>query len=162
MKIAFCGAHGTGKTTLMELCFNSPFFDDYKRIYSVSRQLPKGWKDKRHQAYVNSSYLLQHFLYKNFISARSFFDAWAYSRVNCGLTFYERRFKLGLRLIKYDYLYYIPPEIELHNDNYRPLDKNYQLAIDREIKYLLNKYDINYYTITGTIDARHTLISSYQ
>jgi hypothetical protein len=153
-RIAFCGAHGTGKSTLYDAVAAYDGYKDYHKMATVARRRPKGFSDRSNQGYVNRTYLIEHFLHKDLISARSIFDAWAYSRLNCGLTFYNTRFKIGTELIKYDFLFYIPPEIELKYDNYRPLDITYQKNVDLEIRILLNLYNVKYHTITGSIAER--------
>jgi nicotinamide riboside kinase len=158
MKIAFCGSHGTGKSTLMNELAKLSVFHNYTFIDSISRNLPKGWKDKRSQAYVNNRYLYKHLFYRNFVSARSFYDAWAYSLENVGLTFHFCRFNMGIHLIKYDFLFYIPIEFNIIDDNYRPIDTEYQKKIDTNLLKLLTYANIPFYTITGSVEQRLTQI----
>lgn len=91
---------------------------------------------------------------KNLVTARTIFDPWAYTRLTCDLTFMFQWFNLGVRLIKYDYIFYTPVEFDIVDDGFRPLDKDYQILIDREIKLLLDFYHIGYYTLTGTVEER--------
>ena len=161
MKVAFVGAHSTGKSTLFDEIIKHPKFDSYKKIDTIARNRPKGFTDKANQGYVNRAYLWQHFINPNFISARSMYDAWAYSRVNCGLTFYKQRFNLGVQLIHYDYLFYLPIEFQLKDDNYRPTTIEYQYKIDTELNKLFKEYNVNYTTITGTIEQRLSRIKYF-
>jgi len=158
MRIVFVGAHGVGKSTL----FNHPYFKDnfpnHTFVDSISRKFPKDWSSRHRQFYVNSWYLWHHYIDNNYVSARSIFDPWSYTRLTCGLTFMFYWFNIGVRLIKYDYIFYVPIEFELIDDNFRPLDKDYQIQTDREIKLLLDFYHIKYHTITGTIEERITKI----
>lgn len=154
-KIVFCGSHGTGKSTLIAADYFKENFPGYKIVDSISRKYPKDWSSKRRQAYVNGWYLWHHFKDWNYISARSIFDAWAYTRLTCGLTFFFRWFNLGVRLINYDFVFYVPIEFDvIDDDGFRPLDKDYQILVDREIKLLLDFYHIPYHTLTGTVEQR--------
>jgi hypothetical protein len=154
-RIAFCGSHGTGKSTLIHDHFFKWFFQDHLIIDSVVRQFPvNGDTAYTVQHEINKTYFYQHRKNKNFVSARSIFDIWAYSRISIDKDFDKWYFNIYKTLIHYDYLFYIPIEIKLKNDNFRPLNLEYQEKIDKEIKYLLDKYNIKYHTITGTIQER--------
>lgn len=159
MKIAFCGAHGVGKSTLLQHEFwkNSSFIN-YKVIESYSRNHSKGWIDKRRQFQVNTRYILSHIYNTNFISARSIFDPWAYSRLNINLDFNFQLFNLAVKFINYDFLFYIPIEFDIYDDGVRPQDKDFQRAIDIEISNLLRFYHIPYHIITGGVDCRIGMI----
>jgi len=159
LKIALTGSHGTGKSTLVHNHFFKWFFQDHLIIDSIVRNKKLSWIDstlmtKKEQHNINASCFKLHYKTKDFISARSIFDHWAYSRITLDRDFDKWYFSVYKQLIHYDYLFYIPIEIELKNDNFRPLDREYQLKIDKEIKYLLNNYNIKYHTITGTIQQR--------
>ncbi len=155
MKIAFTGAHGVGKSTLVNHDYwKSTSFKSYKVIDSFSRGYPKGWTDKKRQFYVNKDYIISHVFNKNFISSRTIFDPWAYSRINIGLNFNFWLFHLASKYINYDYVFYVPIEFSLVDDNFRPMDKDFQVAIDNEIIALLKFYHVPCHTLSGTVGQR--------
>lgn len=160
MKIAFTGAHGTGKSTLIHHPYWKQKFPEYEILDTVSRNYPQGWKGEDIQYRVNWKYITKHLIGDNFISARSFFDPWAYSRINVDKRFMIWYFILSTVLIKYDFLFYIPIEIALVDDKYRPLDKAYQKQVDKELVSLLDFFNVKYYTISGSIEQRIDTIDS--
>ena len=154
MRIAFCGAQGTGKTTLATSKFFRLYFADHPCIDGIVRKLPKSYSDRRRQFHTSLTYLRYHFRLKNFVSSRSIFDVWAYNRLSVKTDFLFQTFNLAQKYLNYDYLFYIPIEFDLIDDGFRPTDKEYQIAIDKEIKLLLDFYHIPYNIITGTIEQR--------
>lgn len=159
MRIAFTGSHSTGKTTLVK----HPYFERFNNYLvqeSISRKYPKDWKDRDTQRKVNREYFSTHLLNKNLIAARSFYDPWAYSRINVDKSFMLWYFNICTYLIHYDFLFYLPIEFNVDDDNYRPVDKEYQKQVDREILSLLHKYQVKYYTISGSVAQRINTIDS--
>lgn len=153
MKIAFTGAHGTGKSTLVHHPFFKEEFPNYTIYDSVVRKYHNPIT-KSDQFKINCTYVYKHFTTKNFISARSIFDPWAYSRNTIGWGFNLRLFKWAINHIHYDHLFYVPLEFELHDDGFRPMKKSYQEKIDQDIKVILTYLNIEYTTISGTVEER--------
>jgi thymidylate kinase len=53
---------------------------------------------------------------------------------------------------KFDKIIYIPPEIGLEDDNFRPLETQLRIDIDSDIYDFLE--DLNFRTVTGTVEER--------
>lgn len=153
MKIAFCGAHGTGKSSLIEHPYMQERFKDHDFIYSISRRFDNPDLEVNQRA-INLEYIYNHYLSSNFISARSIYDPWAYSRVRFEPSFDYDLFSWAVSNIKYDYLFYLPIEFELVEDGFRPQDKEYQLQIDQEILKLFFLNGQSCISLSGSIDQR--------
>ena len=52
----------------------------------------------------------------------------------------------------YTHLIYLPPEISLEDDGFRPLSNGFRHGVDEKISMLLQEFP--FYTITGTVDRR--------
>lgn len=153
MKIAFCGAHGTGKSSLIEHPYMQERFKDHDFIYSISRRFDNPDLEVN-QRVINLEYTYNHYLNPNFVSARSIFDPWAYSRVRFNDHFDRDLFYWAVGNVKYDYLFYLPIEFALADDGFRPQDKEYQLQIDQEILKLFFLNWQPFIELSGSIDQR--------
>jgi thymidylate kinase len=60
--------------------------------------------------------------------------------------------KIVERSKQFDYIFYLPPEIALENDNFRPQDQALRIDIDKILYSLLQ--DFEYTTLSGTMEAR--------
>lgn len=183
MKIAFCGTHGTGKSTLLHeiipllkvsegysdevvhqyplgfisLEFNYKVFDGIgRRIYTEK----KHWSERRKQYYFNWWYAWNHYVQSNFIGSRSIFDTFGYSRLGMGMEFHRRLIDWSCRHIDYDFLFYIPIEFDLERDGIRPDDESFREMHDRETRVLLDYYHVPYHKIHGTIQQRLDMLRS--
>jgi len=166
MKVALCGASSTGKTTLAKILLNEPAFKTKvnKFIFVDGRNLLKlmgcGQMDEmtRNQ---QRAYQLAYYNEKissekkqvDYISDRSFVDIAAYWLVRDTFDSSEseqRKLidpcqKLSLN---YDIHFYLPfGLIEFEKDGYRPENNTFNAKIDYQIKYFLNNWSIEYYTI---------------
>lgn len=176
MKIAFCGAHGTGKTTLLyeivpllavsenytDLIIRDSFpYPDYQFNYRVfdgiGRRIyteKKHWSERKKQRYFNWYYTYNHYVHPDFIGSRSIFDTFAYSRLGIGLAFNRRLIDWSCRHITYDFIFYVPVEFGLERDGIRPDDESFRLLHDYETRVLLDYYHIPYHKICGTVQQR--------
>lgn len=154
MRVVFAGAHGVGKSTLMDLLINwAPELQQYPRFDSFGRKLKKKYGLRATQRKFNYFYTYKHYITKDFISARTIYDTWAYSRVFVGPWFNYRLFSWAIRYVYYDYVFYVPIEFPLEEDGIRP-DTATQYLMDRELHLILDFYHIPYHTLTGTIQER--------
>ncbi|MBS8122528.1 ATP/GTP-binding protein [Candidatus Vampirococcus lugosii] len=156
MKIAISGAHGVGKTNLLEKLE----LENYTKINEIARELieimgnPKNMEpiDKsnfQHNVFIQQ--LIQEKKAKNFISDRSIYDILAYSE---GLYCYDFLEKVANLKKRYDAIFYIPIEFELENDGVRFEGIEFQKEIDNRIVDLLEIFYPDYYTLTGTVEER--------
>ncbi|VFQ42405.1 ATP/GTP-binding protein [Desulfoluna butyratoxydans] len=172
MKIAFTGAHSTGKTTLLH---------EFSRIYDgkvvsitevartiISNGYPLGM-DANVDSYINyvNEQLKSEFLYKNvqydiLISDRTILDTVTYAKVNRRLprpfipdSLIEMLENVWLlEKENYDLYVYFPIEFGLVNDGVRPEDLEYQKDVDAMALRLLEQHSVNFVRITGNVAAR--------
>ena len=174
MKIAFTGAQGVGKTTLLDIlekCFE--FKLPFKFIRNLTRDIAKkgyGINEngngitqelimKAHKELLNSSY--------DIVVDRCVLDAFIYT-----LYFY-RQGKVSKEVLsncedvfreyinKYDYIFYIKPEFPITGDDYRSAEINYQNDIAALFEEIIKEYNIPVISLTGTVGTRLATVLSY-
>lgn len=100
----------------------------------------------------------------SFVADRSFFDVLCYAdwvmeqdrpaRKEDNLWLEARQIAtLDLRA-RYDHVFYLPVEFPIVLDGLRPDDTAFQSDIDRRMVALLETHDIEYHTLTGSVDER--------
>lgn len=173
-KIGITGAHGVGKTTLLNVVAETKEFENTKIITGVQRWLKANFKigisengNYKSQKMIAANHSYNLIMYDNFITDRTPIDVLAYTiwmknngKVSYdGLVEIEEWTRKTYSLI--DDYFYIPPEFDLVNDDIRPVEQKVQQEIDRIIKELLHKYDIPYYTLTGSTKNRFEMFGIY-
>ena len=169
LKIAFCGAHGVGKTTLID----SLDIEPNKRIKEIARELLKEFWDLQSMATI-SKLRFQSKCFKKqkeaeerlrdtwFVSDRSIHDIYVYTHMvdvewEFAIEFKEYIMKAMHDEIKqnnYDIVFYIPIEFELENDGVRNMDLQFQKDIDSMIHNSLIINKVPFITLKGTIEER--------
>lgn len=174
MKIAFTGAHGVGKTTLINKLEKGL---SLKHSVNVTKEIPRiicdlindpeyfrrGNNTPVKQMTILLGQLTQEYeLAKSdlLICDRTIFDHWAYTTYLFKGKMTEEHIKTCetfqcKHMKTYDKIFYIPIEFEVEDDGTREADELFQKEIDTIIKKNLNKYDFQYIPITGTIDERY-------
>lgn len=179
VNIAFTGAHGTGKTTLLndiESSLSGRII--LKSVTEVARKIiEKGYPLNMDATvdsyihYINDQLKEEDEKMKGcdlFISDRTLLDPVAYAMVNSKLPrpyipqyFIEMMENVWLlEKDKYDFYVYFPIEFEMETDGVRPIDDKYRNNIDRVIEMLLKKYKIKYIKVTGNKEERKNYILS--
>lgn len=181
MKVAFAGAHSTGKTILLNnLCEalrekNIPFAcinEIARKIINRGYPLNQDATIESYICYINTQLSEENEKMnteKLFFSDRTLLDPVAYETVNARL--FKRDIPYGfvdmmkriwlLEKDRYDLYVYFPIEFELEMDGIRPKDANYRIAVDKEIIALLNENNINYIKVSGSVDERKEYLLSY-
>ena len=161
MKIGLCGSHSTGKTSLINEFIK--LHPDYISViegirnvvnkYNIQEEYKKG--NETLQFIYAYNHIIQIRELDNFISDRTLIDNYAYY-----LSFdFEKKFKhmykdlILSNLNKYDIICYIPIEFECENDNFR-FGKSFQKTIDECILEILNNFNIETVTISGSRKKR--------
>ncbi len=156
------GAHGTGKTTLLEQIKGKvPYFitDGFSR--PVKRSLEFLEIDNRfyiEQKIIDELTLWawNSYIDQDVISTRSIVDTIVYHefylRKKIDSKFYSE-FQKNKDKVRF---FYIPIEFELVKDNVRFSDVNDQKEIDRLLKLFLIEHNINFITLSGSIEERKT------
>ena len=167
MRIVFTGSHGTGKTTLVNELKKFDLFKDYYVNKSFNRLLSaelKHYKKAPEMNIINQSTILgfkswEVLQYKNYIGDRAVIDTFGYINSNIDKNISEDEIKLLHKTFSptinyYDYIFYIPVEFYIEDDNFRPTDRGYQKKVDEEIFKYLKKNKIKHYEITGCVKER--------
>lgn len=170
MKIAFCGTHSTGKTTLLNALKNAEEFKDFMFIEGITRMvnsagLPinEATNDFAQISIVNyhAAYDL---IYDSYITDRSVIDVLSYTKrawLDNDLSFESMThiLKVALKIVSnYDIIFYLPNVIGLETDGTRSADLKFQARIDSIIKNYLNSFKletgIDHITLNGTVEER--------
>lgn len=166
MKIAICGTHGVGKTTLVESLRDEPKFKDYlfdnnvtRWVHSLGFNINEGTSEASQEinmlkrvANLNS--------FKDIIADRSIIDVLAYSyygliEKNVSIDSYNYQLKLVLaNLYKYDILFHLKPEFEIEDDGVRATDKDYQNTIASFIDRYIQYFDAEVVELSGSVEER--------
>lgn len=165
-RIAIVGSFSTGKTTLAEEAapkLGLPLLPE------VAREVADlGFKlDKDATVEVETLIFLRQYhnemTHPEFIGDRSLIDVMAYA--GWVLDNQERRKEFALwdtclqiarhnLRSQYSDVFYLPVEFDIVPDGLRPLDPEFQSDIDRRVVHLLETNDIQYRTLTGTVEER--------
>lgn len=178
VKIAFTGAHCTGKTTLLNDIESSLSGKTIlKSVTEVARRIIERGYPLNMDATVDSyiHYINDQLKEEEqmegcdlFISDRTLLDPVAYAMINSKLPrpyipqyFIEMMENVWLlEKDKYDFYVYFPIEFEMEADGVRPIDDRYRKDIDKMIKTLLEKYKIKYIRVTGNKEERKNYLLS--
>ena len=167
MQIALSGAHGVGKTTLIEEITLSGLFPEYNISTNLTRKLKEqGYNISEHGNDDTQLEIMRihknNMKYPNIIMDRCALDCYAYTEYLyqhfkiCGHT-HNTVFLDAMDCIqKYTKIFYIKPEFELEDDGLRPIDKEFQTEIADIFDHAISYYKINVIPLSGTIDQRIT------
>lgn len=162
MKIGFCGAGGTGKSSVLKALegkINIPFLPSVARSVYERRGITEPDQLKMTPAQLwelqkdifDTRIKAERDLAHHFISDRTLIDHMAYClvRASAGMTekdFDEYEDKMQRSMDGYRLVFYFPFTIESRahlSDGFRQTDVTYQVAIDAMINGLLNSYSIS-------------------
>lgn len=173
MKICITGAHSVGKTTLIKAFSEkhrnaSIFIISEKAREAIKKGIPLGQNATidSYIYYINQQLSAEISAEKSFydilLADRSILDGLAHPIVNnifmnaAFPEYFIDMFESILYFQKsfYDLYIYIPIEFDLVKDEVRPFDESYRIAIDAEVKRLLDKHIGKYVTLNGSIENR--------
>lgn len=169
-RIILTGAHGTGKTTLM-----NALAKDGTRTLSIARDAATVGNypptDDAREAYQKDLFAAGFKALsskKNYISDRGLTCIAAYTFFNAlaGKITKKTADNQYLKLQKFHndnpdiLVVYVPIEFELTDDGLRSVDTEEQAAIDFMIKNILDTAGIKYITVTGTVEERVAQINA--
>jgi nicotinamide riboside kinase len=167
-KIVIIGSHGVGKTTLIQRL--KTVYPDLNFIDEVARNLQlkigKSTRDMNDQE--KSKFQLE--AMQTQIDQEQKFDD--YISDHCAISYLPYSTELPvfnqlkgiirdqyLPILKQLKIIYIPIEFGLENDGLRFATNEYQEYIDETLVDLLHKYNLEYTTITGSVEERLEQIS---
>ncbi|MDD5178194.1 MAG: AAA family ATPase [Candidatus Nanoarchaeia archaeon] len=168
MKIAVTGTHSSGKTTLAKRIsnhFNIPFIrgDKAKEIFQ------EHFPDKPiNELSVGDQWKFQQLMFQSFdevfkqegdcvtdgfhLTCLPYSIEYTHGDITQIDGYFEFLQKVIERSKQFDLIFYLPPELSLENDNFRPQDKDLRITIDKYLFSLLQ--DFNYCTISGPKEVR--------
>lgn len=183
MKVTFIGAHGTGKTTLLKgledrllKCGATvQVTPEVPRVVCKNEDDPEFFQRSKNTLLKQMILLIGQPVYETAASKdsdlvmcdRSILDHWAYTRHLFRQKLEESDAERAIdALVKkhcssYEQIYYLPVEFSAKDDGIRERDDYFQRLIDAEIKLLLDRYNLPFIKITGSIEERVRQVCSH-
>ena len=160
MKIAFSGAQCTGKSTLMQSLIQ--YFPNYTFKANIVRDIAaKGipinelGNEDTQMAIIQAH--LDNLEIQNLVTDRCILDCVVYGEYLAEngkiRTNSIDSMLLGKHIDEYDYIFYLPPEIEIKDDGVRNTDKAFQASIHRIFMQYIAHLD-NVVIVKGSLDER--------
>ncbi|MDD4271364.1 MAG: ATP-binding protein [Patescibacteria group bacterium] len=177
IKIAIIAAHSTGKTTLAKALSKklkiSHIKSDFAREITKEKFNGKKLQELTKKEFFNME--LSHYLKKLEVAVRNeafvtdggFILSPIYlGLMNPELLEEEKYIKFLDLCVKrtkniYTHIIYLPPEIELEDDNYRPMDEDLRVKVDELLINLLRYHDIKYREVSGSVLDRVSQAINY-
>lgn len=174
MRIAITGTHSSGKTTLARLCseYFGLRFVRGDTVQQIMRQHFPGKSlnvlTKKEQWKLENLVLLSRIRAEenqiSFVSDGCTLNSIAYARAKLGkgvnkIKGFDQFCNLATdNALNYDFIIYIPPEIPLVDNGFRPTSKEFRLLVDRILCEILK--DCKFYTVSGSPEERLRQIES--
>ena len=164
MKIAISGAHGQGKTTILNSLKSLPEFKDFTFVNSPTRALQDSFKINENGTQdTQISIMYKHYMNvmtceSNTIFDRCALDGMAYTmyfipKINISVM-ESMRIMYAYLMQQYDYIFYVIPELSPTCDGTRSVDVSFFEAIKSNFNVMIKsgQYKIN--TLSGTNEQR--------
>lgn len=169
LKINFVGSQGTGKSTLLESMRKDPEFKNLDFQTEIVRELVKTKNllinesgDANSQRIFFNAY--EKVLQKTgYVSDRCLIDVYAYTNWLYKKNINPQELNLYVEVLRqrnsirnrdFGLVIYFPIEFDIVADGVRSVNKEFQKEIDDIIVDTLTKFDISYFTITGSVEQR--------
>lgn len=158
MRIAICGSHWVGKTTISKIIsekFNLKVLPDivvdaHKMWLEINENTPM-----ETQIRLLAKQFENEFIHKDFVADKCIFDYHIYAKA---LDMDEHVVlitkKLALKSHNYDIIFYIKPEFALVDDGLRSLNPEFQSAVHNVYEDFLSENNINYHILSWSIEDR--------
>jgi hypothetical protein len=165
-RVAIVGSFSTGKTTLAEAAaepLGLPLLPEVAReVAAMGFKLDKDATPEV-ETLIFLRQLRNEMIHPDFVGDRSLIDVMAYA--GWVLDNQPRRLEnalwdaceeiAGFQLrSQYTDVFYLPIEFGIVPDGLRPLDPDFQKEIDERMLGLLEKFDVRYETLTGSVEER--------
>ncbi len=166
LRIAIVGSFSTGKTTLAESLarrLDLPLLPETAReVVELGFKLDKDATPET-EALIFLKQYNNEISEREFVGDRSLVDVMAYAgwvldnqEWRKEMLLWDECVKLAERRLRtgYSHVFYLPIEFPIVLDGLRPDDPAFQKEIDERIVTLLRSHDIDYTTLTGTVEER--------
>ena len=166
MKIAFTGAHSTGKTTLLnELKGDKDFSLEYTFIDEITRRMTKKGLQINEAGNDMTQLLIMNSHVSNILKSNSVMDRCALDGVVYTRYMYEQgkisdwvmdfAEKVHEKIIdKYDYIFYLTPEFGIEDDGVRSVNEGFQKRVATLFEDYILQCEIPVTHITGSVQER--------
>jgi len=168
MKIALSGAHGQGKTTLLNELKKDIRYKHFNFINSPTRQLMSEGNIINESGNANTQLLIMMQHFKNTCCDDAVFDRCVIDGLAYSLYFWSEISKNQLSntfielfnhtIKQYDVIFYIKPELILTDDGTRSQDIKFFNSVVNNFNNVLKEYNIKYTELKGTVKERVDLI----
>ena len=161
MKIGFCGTMSVGKTTLVKALKELSEFKDYtfrteRSKYLMEMGIPLNTDSTLKGQLVFAAERASELMQEKIITDRTIVDVMAFANLSKSMEAHEKHYltsTLYYLIKEYDILFYVSPEgVEIEDNGVRETDVKYRMAIDREIKSIVQMFRGNTITIKGTTE----------
>ena len=163
MKIGFCGTMSVGKTTLVKALKELPEFKDYtfrteRSKYLMEMGIPLNTDSTLKGQLIFAAERASELMQENIITDRTVVDVMAFANLSKSMEAHEKHYltsTLYYLIKEYDVLFYVSPKgVKIEDNGVRETDSKYRMAIDREIKSIVQMFRGNAITIKGTTEER--------
>ncbi len=158
MKIAICGAHWVGKTTISRKIaeeFDLEILPDIVvDAYNMGLEINE-WTPIETQTWLIWQQMANEKIKIDFVADKCIFDYYVYAKaLGMDEDVVSVAKKVAMKTYNYDYVFYVAPEFPIEDDGIRSTDPNFQASIDKTYKNFLDDLEIDYVQLTWTIEAR--------
>jgi thymidylate kinase len=165
-KVSIFGTHFSGKTTLAQTLAKEThmFYHQSDKSLEISKEMHIKSLDELEQMDINSKFKFQLKMLDSLKESidNSITDGNPISCIPYGKKLLNENLyntELGKMVIKnavkysnnYDYLFYLPPEIDFEKDDFRHSGKEFRMTVAKE---LIENMSLNYKVLTGSVDER--------
>lgn len=158
MKIAICGAHWVGKTTISKKIsekFDLEVLPDIVvDAYNMWLEINE-WTPIETQTWLIWQQMANEKTRSDFVADKCIFDYYVYAKaLGMDDDVVSVAKKVATKTHNYDYIFYIAPEFPIEDDGVRSTDPDFQASIDKTYKKFLDDLWINYTQLTWTVEDR--------
>jgi nicotinamide riboside kinase len=169
MKIGFCGTMSVGKTTLVNALKELPEFKNYisrteRSKYLMEMGIPLNTDSTLKGQLVFAAERATELMQEKIITDRTVIDVMAFAKLSTSMSDGEKFYLVATiqpLMNEYDILFYVSPEgVEIEDNGVRETDAKYRMAIDEEIRSIIQMHRSNTITIRGTVKERIEQVKS--